>query len=64
MHHGSLFAVIEALGEDSLAIAVRVEIDGSSRDDANKRRSESLEQRLRAFFRGDLPVKHLSSSVP
>lgn len=49
MHPRRLLALVPVLGHETLAVAVDVEVDAASGDDAHQVRSQALEQRSRAL---------------
>ena len=51
-----LLAVVEGVGDDLLAVAVREEVDGPRGDDADEGGPEALEQRARGLFAVDVPA--------
>ena len=56
MYPGRLVSVVEVRRDDLLAIAVRKEVDGSCRDDADECWTEALEQRAGRLLNIDVPV--------
>ena len=56
VHVRVLHAVVEARGDDLLAVAVGEEVDGARGDDADERRAEALEECARGLVQVDVPA--------
>ena len=63
MDIGVLHAIVELLSDDLLSVAVGEEVYRSSRDNANERSRETLEQGARGFIPVDIPLCAVSSHV-
>jgi hypothetical protein len=54
VHVRVFLSVVELVGDDLLAVAVREEVYGARGDDADERGSEALEQRARRLVTRDI----------
>ena len=63
VHPRVLLTVVEGVGDDLLAVAVREEVDGPCGDDADEGGPEALEQRARRLLAVDVPASALRMSI-